>query len=134
MILHEIGDIKRNGILIPGGWRAQVIEVTPESAAFELYLPVLNAMGFTQEKASQIILKMVQDIYSGGYLHKLRMSVAGYAEKYAKMFPHLTSVDYDVALLRGFNPEVAQRYYLPSIGGGKDSGIEDELRRMAANV
>jgi hypothetical protein len=76
---------------------------------------------------------MVQDRYSFGYVHGLRMSIVGYAHRYLKMFPEMAEVyaaNPALVVARGYKPEIMQQYYLPTIGHQTIGGVEHVLQQM----
>ena len=134
MTYEEIGDIRRNGLVIPGGWKAPVLTVRAESGDHDfLAYQLRERMNFDEEEAAHTAIRMVQERYTFGFIHGLRMSVMNYAQRYKKLYPSLVQQDgWDAFQLRGFDPEIVHRYYLPTVGSFlKDSGIDSVLEEMA---
>ena len=132
MTYEEIGDIRRNGLVIPGGWKAPVLNVRATPGDDEFLVNHLVHMGYDEDDAARLAIRMVQERYTFGFIHGLRMSIMNYAQRYMGRYPSLVQQEgWDSFQLRGFKPEIVQGYYLPSIGGGKDSGIDEVLEEMA---
>jgi hypothetical protein len=134
VILQPIDAIRRNGLIVPGGWNAHVIQVEAHPPDFEwLVNNLVEHAGLQLEEALRVAYQTVQERYTFGYTHGLRMSVIGFAEKYIKEHPH-TVVNRDDGQVeaRGFDPSRVQAYYLPgNVMRGRDSGISGLFEEMA---
>ncbi len=146
MIKERMTDIKRNGLVVPGGWVADFYEVEPtNNEAYEFYGALLMEMGYTEAAAMELVHSIIQHLFNAGMRHHLRMSIINFAEKYAEMYPEAVKKG-DRVLRKGlryipsFNPEIAQHYYFPLIGDAlknRPPGIKtilDAFEEMAKDV
>ena len=135
MIQEVVNDIIRKPVIVPGGWRANVLEVEARQADLQwLVAALVRQLDMHPDKAVATALAMVQDRYSFGYVHGLRMSVVGYAHRYLKTFPEM-AVPYGPAadglvVANGYRPEVMQQYYLPTIGHLDVGSVDYVLQQM----
>ncbi len=132
MILETINEIKRGALIIPGGWQAHVIQVQANDADFKVLVDnLMHACNMSPEEAIKNALLMVQARFAAGWIHNLRMSIIGYAEKYLRLYPDMAFEREDGLIeARGFKPEVMQYYYLPVIGTRVEGSVDHVLQQM----
>jgi len=145
MIKERMTDIKRNGLVVPGGWIADFYEVEPTGfEAYDFYGSLLTEMGYTEAKAMELVHDIIQHLFNAGMRHHLRMSIMNFAEQYHKLHPEAvrwTMIDKkEFFYLPSFNPEIAQHYYFPLVGDAlknRPPGIKtilDAFEEMAKDV
>jgi hypothetical protein len=138
VIQEVINDIVRRPVIVPGGWRANILEVEAQRDDLQWLVSALVAqVGLEKDQAIATALAMVQNRYSFGSVHGIRMSVIGYAHKYLKMFPEMAEPYPDNPMLvlpRGYKPEVMQQYYLPTIGHQTIGSVDHILQQMRDDV
>ncbi len=142
MIKERMTDIKRNGLVVPGGWVADFYEVEPtNNEAYDFYGALLMEMGYTEAAAMELVHSIIQHLFNAGMRHHLRMSIMNFAEQYAKLYPDaIMTKDGEHRIMPSFNPEIAQHYYFPLIGDAKQHrppGIKtilDAFEEMAKDV
>ncbi len=140
-------DIKRNGLVVPGGWIADFYEVEPTGfEAYDFYGSLLTEMGYTEAAAMELVHSIIQHLFNAGMRHHLRMSIMNFAEQYEKLYPEAAKISkvevgaQSIRVLPSFNPEIAQHYYFPLIGDSKQKrppGIKtilDAFEEMAKDV
>ena len=141
MIKERMTDIKRNGLVVPGGWVADFYEVEPtNNEAYDFYGALLMEMGYTEAAAMELVHSIIQHLFNAGMRHHLRMSIMNFAEKYAELYPKAVKSRAGVRTIPSFQPEIAQHYYFPLIGDALKSrppGIKtilDAFEEMAKDV
>lgn len=157
MIPFEMTDIRRHFtgrnkvgpkgahiyLLVPGGWTAQVPEVTGEPQILDAYKRYFIQDGNSSQMAAELARETVQETYRHGFIDGLRDSIWAHAREYAVMYPELrqrselSSRGGNVEItMRGFDPEVMQSAYVPFQRPGRAGlgFVKDMLRRMAREV
>ena len=129
MIKERMTDIKRNGLIVLGEWEAEYFKVAPvDLEPYEFYGEVLMKIGFTESGAMSKVNIMVQNLFTAGMRHHLRMFIMDQAEKYAEAHPeavkNITRKGKRYRTAHSFKPELVQSYYFP----GGEASSEDRSK------
>ncbi len=137
MIYHTMRTLQRwhrgKMIVIPGGWKAYVLEVRAEDADMQWQVEqYVHNLNMSVDNAMKLAYRVAQSIYTGGFTHKLGISTMQKAKRYADMFPDLVvdlQEDEEGYILAGFDPEVLQGYYVPTLS--EPAAVDEKLEEMA---
>lgn len=118
--------IDARGIHIPAGWEARVPQVTPDAETIRAYASYFQRQGLRPAEAEQAVHEMVQEVFEGGWMMKLRLSLARWAEIYENRF----------GTMEGFRPEVMQQAFVPGENTGRagKAYVNSMLREMRDDV
>ena len=118
----------RGRIFVPGGWQAWVPEVELLDSDLNAY-----AAAFMDEERGDALAarrraaRIIAAEYGRCRIRNLRLSVAGWARKYSRMYPDLCEEAERKRgghmrycwILRGFDPERIQACFLPDANTGR---------------
>lgn len=122
-------EIRRKGLVVPGGWIARIPSMHGYAAEEETYAAYFRTKHAMHEG---VALDRVREAFTAlwilAWTDGLKDAVAKMARKYAKMHPDLG--------LRGFNPAKAQIGYVPGdvrTGVRGKPAVTELLRRMGSD-
>lgn len=138
MIYHTMRTLQRNlpdgrTLVIPGGWKAYVLEVRAEDEDMQWQVQqYIHNLNMSVDDAMKLAYRVAQSVYTGGFTHKLGISTMQKAKRYAEMYPDLVVDMGDHYVLDGFDPEVLQGYYVPTLS--EPAVVDAELEAMAESA
>jgi hypothetical protein len=118
MLAVEMTDIVAGDLLIPGGWYAHVVSITPWDEDEHFYMPTLLGMGFSPDEALELEAKIYQSRFTFGFLHGLKEHLRAQVKRYARKYPQLAQPYEGKLIMLGFDPERLQAYHIPLAGHG----------------
>ena len=127
---------RKNRILVPGGWEAQIPQVQAESSVRIAYRDYFMSEGMGASKAEMRALEVTQNQYTACYLDGLKRQITYWAKRYSQKWPKLVeevTYRYKPALKPlGFKPQEVQFWFVPGQRPGPNGldFAERELQRM----
>lgn len=106
MIRVQMGEIRRDGVVIPGGWTAKI----PSAQLYENELQVyagyyVRNYAMHEGAAFKRVEGDIEALWIRAWTDGLRNALTNMARRYSRMFPDLG--------LAGFDPEAMQAGYIP---------------------
>lgn len=116
-------------VTIPGGWIAMVPEVKLIPGDLVALARSLEDEYPRQHEAEIAAQATISATFTQGWVRNLRLSIQGWARKYARFENALTTQD-GLTVLRGFRPELIAPYYWPGDGPVGRKGKVDVMNVM----
>ncbi len=127
MLRIPMPELRRRGVVVPGGWIAKIPSIRGYDAEEAAHVRYYRGKGLHEGAALDHVRTSWEAIWVHGYLQALGQAVADMAKKYKKIHPDLG--------LRGFDPEKAQAGYVPGDNTGVRGkpAVTELLRRMGTD-
>lgn len=131
MLSVEMTDIETTSedgeaLLIEGGWTLQVVEIGAERSDRALLVRRYQRQGWRPWKAKELADEALQEVYTAGYVRRIRAFLRRLAKEYASRYGDL----------RGFEPERLQDLFLPAENYGRRGNPEatERMVKMRAAI
>jgi len=126
MIKQEMPEIRRNGLVVPGGWIARIPSIKLYESEERVYADYFRSKhGMHEGIACERVREAFIALWVRAWTVTLKEAIADMATKYKRMHPDLG--------LRGFDPAKAQVGYVPGdvrTGVRGKPAVTELLRRM----